>query len=151
MVKFDFIFGRYICSSHITHVAVGIPFQAFHITTDDMKEAMRRYPELVDRLWRGCGVRIAVPLLLDVPNYYNWTKDKIRIMCENSFIATLPKGPNPVFRTNEQMKEVFITLGDSLVLHCASLLRRILLTRDRRAQCVISAHIDKMAAFFYTA
>ena len=71
-----------------------------------MNEAMRRFPDLVDRLWRVCGVRIAVPLLLDVPSYYNWTKDKIRIMCERSFIATLPKEPNAVFKTNEQMKEV---------------------------------------------
>ena len=69
-----------------------------------MNEAMRRFPDLVDRLWRVCGVRISVPLLLDVPSYYNWTKDKIRIMCERSFIATLPKGPNAVFKTNKQMK-----------------------------------------------
>lgn len=75
-----------------------------------MKEAMSRYPDLVDSLWRVCGVRIAVPLLLEVPTYYNWTKDKIRIMCERSFIATLPKSPNPVFRTNEQMKEVYKSL-----------------------------------------
>ena len=57
-----------------------------------MYEAMRRHPDLVDRLWRVCDVRIAVPLLLDAPNYYNRTKDKIRIMCERSFIATLHKG-----------------------------------------------------------
>lgn len=88
-------------------MSVEFLFKAYYITAEDMKEAMRRYPELVDRLWRVCGVRIAVPLLLEVPNYYNWTKDKIRIMCEHSFIATLPKGPNPVFRTNEQIKEVY--------------------------------------------
>ncbi|KAL9955551.1 hypothetical protein ACROYT_G036889 [Oculina patagonica] len=85
--------------------------QAYYITADDMKEAMRRYPELVDRLWRVCGVRIAVPLLLEVPNYYSWTKDKIRIMCEHSFIATLPRGPNTVFRANEQMKEAVLIQG----------------------------------------
>ena len=72
-----------------------------------MNEAMRRFPDLVDRLWRVCGVRIAVALLLDVPNYYNWTKEKIRIMCERSFIATLPKGPSAIFKANEQMKEVY--------------------------------------------
>ena len=94
----------------ITHLSVGFPIKAYYITEEDMNEAMRRYPDLVDRLWRVCGVRIAVPLLLEVPNYYNWTKDKIRIMCERSFIATLPKGPNPVFRTNEQMKEVYKVL-----------------------------------------
>ena len=67
---------------------------------------MSRFPDLVDRLWRVCGVRIAVPLLLEVPAYYNWTRDKIRVMCERSSIAKLPKVPNPVFKTNEQMKEV---------------------------------------------
>ena len=72
-----------------------------------MNEAMRPYPDLVDRQWRLCGVRIAVLLLLDAPNYYNWTKDRIRIMCEPSFIATLPKGPNAVFKANEQTKEVY--------------------------------------------
>ena len=93
-----------------THLVVEIPIKAYYITAEDMNEAMRRYPDLVDRLWRVCGVRIAVPLLLDVPNYYNWSKDKIRIMCERSFIATLPKGPNAVFKANEQMKEVFDVL-----------------------------------------
>ena len=69
-------------------------------------EATTRYPDLVDRLWRVCGVRLAVPLLLEVPTYYNWSKDKIRVMCELSYIASIPKVPNPVFKINEQMKEV---------------------------------------------
>ena len=38
-----------------------------YIKAEDMNEAMRRYPDLLDRLWRVCGVRIAVPLLLDAP------------------------------------------------------------------------------------
>lgn len=80
--------------------------KAYFITSDDMKVAMTRYPDLVDRLWKVCGVRIAVPLLLEVPAYYNWTKDKIRVMCERSFIVNLPIGLNTIFKTNEQMKEV---------------------------------------------
>lgn len=71
-----------------------------------MIEATTRYPDLVDRLWRVCGVRLAVPLLLEVPTYYNWSRDKIRVMCERSYIASIPKVPNPVFRIYEQMKEV---------------------------------------------
>lgn len=86
-------------------------FKAYFITKDDMTEAMTRFPDLVNRLWRVCGVRIAVPLLLEVPTYYSWTKDKIRVMCERSYIAPLPKPPNAaVFNTNEQMKEVVWTL-----------------------------------------
>ena len=80
-----------------------------------MNEATRRYPDLVDRQWRLCGVRIAVSLLLYVPNYYNWTKDRIRIMCKRSFIATLPKGPNAVFEANEQTKEVYNILGTKYI------------------------------------
>ena len=80
--------------------------KAYFITSDDMKVAMTRYPDLVDRLWKVCGVRIAVPLLLEVPAYYNWTKDKIRVMCERSFIVNLPIGLNTIFKTSEQMKEV---------------------------------------------
>ena len=94
-------------ASWCIHFVVGFPIKAYYITADDMHKAMKLFPDLVDRLWRVCGVRIAVPLLLDMPNYYNWTKDKIRIMCERSFIATLPKGPNAVFKANEQMKEVY--------------------------------------------
>ena len=71
-----------------------------------MIEAMNRFPELVNNLWRVCGVRMAVPLLLDVPTYYNWTKDKIRVMCERSYMATLSTSPSAVFTVNEQMKEV---------------------------------------------
>ena len=67
---------------------------------------MNRFPALVNRLWKVCGVRIAVPLLLEVPTYYSWTKDKIRVMCERSYIAALPRDPNAVFKTNEKMKEV---------------------------------------------
>ena len=81
-----------------------------------MTEAMTRFPDLVNRLWRVCGVRIAVPLLLEVPIYYNWTRDKIRVMCERSFIASIPKTPNPVFKTNEQMKEVDLTVIDKRCL-----------------------------------
>ena len=71
-----------------------------------MIEATTRYPDLVDRLWRVLGVRLAVPLLLEVPTYYNCSRDKIRVMCERSYIASIPKVPNTVFKINEQMKEV---------------------------------------------
>lgn len=83
--------------------------QAFLITKEDMREAMNRFPELVNNLWRVCGVRIAVPLLLEVPTYYNWTRDKIRVMCERSYMAALPTSPSDVFKVNEQMKEVGFT------------------------------------------
>lgn len=85
--------------------------QAYFITIDDMKVAMSRYPDLEDRLWKVCGVRIAVPLLLEVPAYYSWTKDKIRVMCERSFIVNLSQGSNTIFKTNEQMKEVILIQG----------------------------------------
>ena len=78
-----------------------------------MNEAMRPYPDLRDQ-WKLCGVRIAVPLLLDAPNHYNWNKDKIRVMCERSFIANLPKGPNVVFKANKQRKEVYNILVTKL-------------------------------------
>ena len=77
-----------------------------------MTEAMDRFPELVNNLWRVCGVRLAVPLLLEVPTYYNWTKDKIRIMCERSHIAALPKPPNVVFKIADYMREVIQTYWD---------------------------------------
>ena len=77
-----------------------------------MTEAMDRFPDLVNNLWRVCGVRLAVPLLLEVPTYYNWTKDKIRIMCERSHIAALPKPPNVVFKIADYMREVIQTYWD---------------------------------------
>ena len=80
--------------------------KAFFVTKEDMVEAMNRFPNLENNLWRVCGVRMAVPLLLEVPTYYNWTKDKIRIMCERSHIASLPKPPNVVFKIKDHMKEV---------------------------------------------
>ncbi|XP_068761684.1 sperm-specific sodium:proton exchanger-like [Montipora capricornis] len=85
--------------------------QAFFVTKEDMVEAMNRFPNLENSLWRVCGVRMAVPLLLEVPTYYNWTKDKIRIMCERSHIASLPKPPNVVFKIKDHMKEAVLIQG----------------------------------------
>ncbi|XP_067045427.1 sperm-specific sodium:proton exchanger-like [Acropora muricata] len=85
--------------------------QVFFIPREDMTEAMDRFPDLVNNLWRVCGVRLAVPLLLEVPTYYNWTKDKIRIMCERSHIAALPKPPNVVFKIADYMREAILVQG----------------------------------------
>ena len=55
---------------------------------------------------------MAVPLLMEEPAYHNWTKDKIRLMCERSYIAKLPSpGPSGTFSTTEQMKEVVLIQG----------------------------------------
>ena len=76
-----------------------------------MREIMDQQEELKNRLWKGCGVRVAVPLLLDMPAYHSWTKDKIRLMCERSYLAPIPRGLNAVFRSSEQMKEVVLIQG----------------------------------------
>lgn len=91
-----------------------------------MTEAMDRFPDLLNNLWRVCGVRFAVPLLLEVPTYYNWTKDKIRIMCERSHIAALPKPPNLVFKIADYMREVIQTywVREQLIIEAINEVRK---------------------------
>lgn len=77
-----------------------------------MLKAMETHVELGNRLWRVCGVRIAVPLLMDLLIYHNWTKDKIRLMCERSFLAKLPQpGPNVIFKITSMMQEALLIQG----------------------------------------
>ncbi|XP_048585520.1 sodium/hydrogen exchanger 10 isoform X2 [Nematostella vectensis] len=86
--------------------------QAYFMPKDKLLKIMETHSDLHDRLWRVCGVRIAVPLLLDMLVYHNWTKDKIRLMCERSYLAKLPgPGINSMFRISSMMQEVLLIQG----------------------------------------
>ena len=76
-----------------------------------MREVIDQHEELRDRLWRVCGVRVAVPLLMELPAYHRLTKDKIRYMCERSYVAPVPRDLNPVFRFTDNMKEAVLLQG----------------------------------------
>jgi len=77
-----------------------------------MLETMEEHPELANRLWRVCGVRIAVPLLMDMLTYHNWTKDKIRLMCERSYLIKIPpQSPHAVFKITGMMQEALLVQG----------------------------------------
>lgn len=73
---------------------------------------MARFPELSEEMWHVCAVRMAVPLLMEEPAYQNWTKDKIRLMCERSYMGKLPtSGPSNTYSVPEQMKEAVLIQG----------------------------------------
>lgn len=86
--------------------------QSYFLPKEKMTETLEEHPELANRLWRVCGVRIAVPLLMDILTYHNWTKDKIRLMCERSYLwRTPPQAPNAVFRISPMMQEALLIRG----------------------------------------
>ena len=73
---------------------------------------MAKFPTMSEQMWHVCAVRMAVPLLMEEPAYQNWTKDKIRLMCERSYMAKLPTaGPSNTYSTTEQMKETVLIQG----------------------------------------
>ena len=73
---------------------------------------MENFPELSEQMWHVCAVRMAVPFLMEEPAYHNWTKDRIRLMCERSYMAKLSvPAPNSTFSTTERMKEIVLIQG----------------------------------------
>ncbi|XP_065070787.1 sperm-specific sodium:proton exchanger-like [Rhopilema esculentum] len=43
--------------------------QVYYISADKMYQALKRFPGLEDSLWRVCGIRIALPILMDQAAY----------------------------------------------------------------------------------
>lgn len=112
-----------------------------------MKEALELYPALAESIWRVCSIRIAVPLLMSHPPYNSWTKEKVRLFCEKSSMATLPTDGQTIFQSLRDTVELILVQGkvtyaasrdsyegpcilpkieDRLVLHCDGVLPKIL-------------------------
>ena len=86
--------------------------QTYFLPKEKMLKTIEEHSELANRLWRVCGVRIAVPLLMDILAYHNWTKDKIRLMCERSYLMKMPApSPNAVFKMTAMMQEALLIQG----------------------------------------
>ena len=49
--------------------------QVYFISVDKMQRAMKRFTGLTDGLWRVCGMRIAVPLLMEHQKYQVFSLD----------------------------------------------------------------------------
>ena len=78
-----------------------------------MNKALAMYPQLAERMWRVCSIRIAVPLLMSHPSYASWTKEKVRLFCEKSIMATLPPrghGQN-IFQPENDTVELVLIQG----------------------------------------
>lgn len=60
-----------MCLSNIGNLltAQHIVFQVYFISVDKMQRAMKRFHGLTEGLWRVCGIRIAVPLLMEHQTY----------------------------------------------------------------------------------
>ena len=78
---------------------------------------MDTFPALRERMWRTCGIRIAVPLLMNMPAYQGITRDNVRYMCEKSAIAVFPRSSGKVFRVqSDKMAECVLVLGSGICL-----------------------------------
>jgi len=83
--------------------------QVYFISVDKMQRAMKRFTGLTDGLWRVCGMRIAVPLLMEHQKYQIWSKEHLRIICENSQMASLDD--SMLYRLPDDAQEAILIHG----------------------------------------
>ena len=76
-----------------------------------MEKAIKQYPQLAERIWRVCSIRIAVPLLMSHPSYARWTREKVRLFCEKSSMASLPPRGQTTFQPSNDVVELILIQG----------------------------------------
>ncbi|XP_062603630.1 sodium/hydrogen exchanger 10-like [Saccostrea cucullata] len=87
--------------------------QVLFISGDDMEKAMEEFqdsePSLEYRLWHVCANRIATSILMKQPAYQGWTKEKIKLQLENSYL--LDSDDIDVFTVDSGMSDVVLING----------------------------------------
>ncbi|XP_033751585.1 sodium/hydrogen exchanger 10-like isoform X2 [Pecten maximus] len=87
--------------------------QLLFISLDDMEYALTHFndsdPSLEYRLWHVCANRIATNVLLKQMSYQGWTKEKIKLRLENSYL--LDSDDIEVFTVDSSMSDVVLVNG----------------------------------------
>ncbi|XP_052064398.1 sodium/hydrogen exchanger 10-like isoform X1 [Mytilus californianus] len=87
--------------------------QLLFISLDDMEHAIQHFcdidPPLEYRLWHVCANRVATNVLMKQPSYQGWTKEKIKIRLENSYL--LSNLDDNMFTVDSSMCDVVLVNG----------------------------------------
>ncbi|XP_071121113.1 sperm-specific sodium:proton exchanger-like isoform X2 [Mytilus edulis] len=87
--------------------------QLLFISLDDMEHAIHHFhdidPPLEYRLWHVCANRVATNVLMKQPSYQGWTKEKIKIRIENSYL--LSDLDDNMFTVDSSMCDVVLVNG----------------------------------------
>ncbi|XP_055996016.1 sodium/hydrogen exchanger 10-like isoform X4 [Ostrea edulis] len=87
--------------------------QVLFISGEDMEKAMLEFhdsePSLEYRLWHVCANRIATSILMKQPAYQGWTKEKIKLQLENSYL--LDSDDIDIFTVDATMSDVVLING----------------------------------------
>ncbi|OWF55657.1 sodium/hydrogen exchanger 10-like isoform X2 [Mizuhopecten yessoensis] len=87
--------------------------QLLFISLEDMEYALTHFndsdPSLEYRLWHVCANRIATNVLLKQMSYQGWTKEKIKLRLENSYL--LDADDIDVFTVDSSMSDVVLVNG----------------------------------------
>lgn len=87
--------------------------QLLFISLDDMEYALTHFndsdPSLEYRLWHVCANRIATNVLLKQMSYQGWTKEKIKLRLENSYL--LDSDDIEIFTVDSSMSDVVLVNG----------------------------------------
>ena len=82
-----------------------------------METALREFsdsePSLEYRLWHVCANRIATTVLMKQVSYQGWTKEKIKLRLENSFL--FDSSDSDTFTVDATMSDVVLVNGKGIV------------------------------------
>ncbi|KAH3877178.1 hypothetical protein DPMN_001037, partial [Dreissena polymorpha] len=88
--------------------------QMMYIALEDMEYAIETFKEgdepLVYRLWHVCANRIAVNILMNQSSFQGWTKEKIKLRLENSYLADTS---GQTFVVDSTMSDVVLINGSA--------------------------------------
>ncbi|XP_057290115.1 sodium/hydrogen exchanger 10-like [Hydractinia symbiolongicarpus] len=108
--------------------------QAYFVGADKIHRAMKRFKGLTEGLWRVCGIRIAVPLLMEHDVYKIWSKEYLRMVCENSHLAHFDD--ISIYHVPENVKEAVLIQGNIICFHTKEVFRApALLPKNKRIYC----------------
>ena len=87
--------------------------QVYVLSYNVLTRAMELSPDLVAglecRIWKEVSIRIAVPLLLSVPTYQNYSQDEIKYTLERAFVPNL--ADYKIFTVTEMIQDIILIEG----------------------------------------
>jgi sodium/hydrogen exchanger 10/11 len=99
-------------ASHVLSIQCETPVRAFFLDGESMRQILQQHPVVEERLWRVSGIRTALQLLPQLPEYQDWPMTKLMLMCEGAYIATPPDEPAPTFEVTQEHHEVILISGE---------------------------------------
>ncbi|XP_060556352.1 sodium/hydrogen exchanger 10-like isoform X2 [Ruditapes philippinarum] len=88
--------------------------QLLYVSLEDMEYAMQKFNKgdepLEYRLWHVCANRIAANILMKQSAFQGWTKEKIKLRLENSYLASTS---NRQFIVDSSMSDVVLISGSA--------------------------------------